>query len=83
METGSEDYRDKQAEEDIAFLRRTKYDESKKNIFAKKLKDTLRYRKNLCKDLNVNVVERFPYFFTNTDLVRSRKFRNVFILEVM
>lgn len=62
-------YDDEQAERDIFFLRRTVYDESMEQIFAKKLKDTKHYRKNLCKDLNIDIIERFPYFFTNTDLV--------------
>lgn len=62
-------YDEEQAKQDIAFLRRTVYDESKKQIFAEKLKDTKDYRKMLCKDLNVNILERFPYLFVNTDLV--------------
>lgn len=70
METENQNYDEEQAKEDVAFLRRTVYDKSMEQIFVQKLKATKDYRKNLCKDLNVNILQRFPYFFTNTDLVR-------------
>lgn len=50
-------------------MRRTVYDKSNEQIFVQKLRDTKVYRRQLLKDLNVNIVERFPYFFVNTDLV--------------
>lgn len=70
METDIQRHDEEQAKRDISFLRTTVYNESMEPIFAKKLKDTINYRKKLCKDLRVNVVERFPYFSINTDLVR-------------
>lgn len=69
MGTDIQRHDEEQAERDISFLRTTVYDESMEQTFAKKLKDTIAYRKKLCKDLRVNVAERFPYFFINTDLV--------------
>lgn len=37
-----------------------------------KLSDTKAYRRKLLKDPNVNIIECFPYFFVNTDLVSLR-----------
>lgn len=62
-------YDENQAEQDIAFMRRTVYKTTLEQTFAEKLKNTRAYRQKLCADENVNVKEKFPYFFTNTDLV--------------
>lgn len=69
MESEKESYDDAKADEDIAFLRRTLYDKSKETVFAEKLRATKRRRQEMCKDLNVDIVQQFPYFFVNTDLV--------------
>lgn len=68
-ESENESYDDAKADEDIAFLRKTVYDKSKEKVFAEKLRATKRRRQEMCKDLNVSIVERFPYFFENTELV--------------
>lgn len=67
--SNSSEYTEEDARIDIEFLRMMVIDESNMEAIMQKLKDTIDYRKQICDDLNINLLERFPYFFTHSELV--------------
>lgn len=64
------EYSEENAKADIELLRQTLVHKSTWEIFEQKLKSTIEYRNKICDDENINLLERFPYFFTNPELVR-------------
>lgn len=55
--------------EDVDFLQTIVVNEANMPIIHAKLIKTLEYRRKLFEDKNLNLLERFPYFFTHPQLV--------------
>lgn len=66
-------YSDTQAAADVEFLKSTKVNNGNIVAIKVKLKLTFVYRRKLLTDLNIDLLEYFPYFFTNPELVRMFK----------
>lgn len=66
-------YSDTQAAADVEHLKSTKVNDGNIVAIKEKLKLTLVYRRKLLKDLSIDLLEYFPYFFTNPELVRIFK----------
>lgn len=64
------EYGEEEAKEDLEFLRTLVIDnKTDMEMVEQKLKATMEYRKQICNDPNVNLLERVPFFFTHSDLV--------------
>lgn len=53
----------------VDFLRTMHVNQSNMPEIIQKLKSTVDYRVKICDDVNTNLLEQFPYFFTHSDLV--------------
>lgn len=67
-------YSEIQAAIDVNFLKSTKVNNENIQIVEGKLRLTAAYRKKMLNDLSIDLLETFPYFFTNPELVRTRHF---------
>lgn len=74
-------YTEENEKEDTEFLRTVVVNKTNMQLIEQKLKMTIDYRKQLCKDPNTNVLVHFPYFFTHSELV-IYLFNNNFIILV-
>lgn len=59
-----------EAIQDIEYLKTTKFDSNTAEIIHEKLKLTVSARQKMLKDESANILEHFPYFFTNPELVK-------------
>lgn len=59
--------------EDVDLLLSIVVNDANMPIIHEKLRKTLYYRRKLFDDINTNLVERFPYFFTHPQLVKYVK----------
>lgn len=62
-------YTEDQAKNDIEILRTMQVNQSNMPEITQRLKSTIGLRNGICDDVNVNLLERFPYFFTHSHLV--------------
>lgn len=67
--TDGNSYSDFDAERDVNLLKSTKVDENNMAMIKEKIKFTHSYRQNMFKDLTIDLLESFPYFFTHPKLV--------------
>lgn len=64
-------YSDIQAAADVKFLKSVKVNDENIQTIKEKIKLTSVYRKNMLNDLCMDLLENFPYFFTNPELVNT------------
>lgn len=65
-------YSDVEAAKDVDLLKSMKVDEKSMETIMEKIKLTTSYRKKMMKDLSIDLLETFPYFFTHPKLVSLR-----------
>lgn len=58
--------------DDFLFLKTTVVTDENRNDVEEKLKLTIEYRQNLLNDVNIDLMEHFPYFFVHPKLVNYR-----------
>lgn len=75
----TDEYTEENAKADVDFLRTTALTKSNMTIFEQKLKATMNYRKSICNDANIDLLERFPYFFTHPESVNYH-FKSIFCI---
>lgn len=63
------EYTEDVAEKDIEYLRTAKINSSNMPIIKEKLLLTMDFRKKICENSDINLLERFPYFFVCPELV--------------
>lgn len=64
-------------EEDIEILKSTVVSASNLDLIKTKLVSSTRYRLKMLENKSIDLLENFPYFFTNPELVR--KLKKIFI----
>lgn len=63
------EYTEKDAIADVEKMRTGLVNKFTMETYEKRLKATIDYRNKICDDQNINLLERFPYFFTHSELV--------------
>lgn len=72
-------YTDIDAEKDVGLLKFTKVTEINMEDIKEKIKLTSKHRRKMLEDMSVDLLEQFPYFFTNPELVSTHRCYFTFI----
>lgn len=56
-------------EDDVALLKHTLVNNDNMDLIKEKIGSTAKFRKNMLKDKNLDLLQNFPYLYTNPELV--------------